>query len=89
MAVLPIVIGGNMSAKIQKWGNSLGVRIPKTVIEKLNLTENSEVEIEHKNGAIVIFPVKKKYSLDALLGQITKDNCHQEDEFATEGNAVW
>ncbi|MBC7754350.1 MAG: AbrB/MazE/SpoVT family DNA-binding domain-containing protein, partial [Moraxellaceae bacterium] len=47
-----------MSVKIQKWGNSLGVRIPKAVIEKANLSEHSEVEVESKNGTIVIFPAK-------------------------------
>ncbi len=78
-----------MSVKIQKWGNSLGVRIPKTVIEKVNLGENSEVEIESKNGTIVIFPVKKEYLLDALLEQITKSNLHSEEEFKSEGNEIW
>lgn len=78
-----------MSVKIQKWGNSLGVRIPKTVIEKVNLSENSEVEIESKNGTIVIFPVKNKYSLDSLLEQITKNNLHSEEDFKVEGNEVW
>ncbi|MBX7231557.1 MAG: AbrB/MazE/SpoVT family DNA-binding domain-containing protein [Bdellovibrionales bacterium] len=78
-----------MSVKIQKWGNSLGVRIPKTVIEKVNLSENSEVEIESKNGTIVIFPAKKEYSLDSLLEQITKNNLHSEEDFKTEGNEVW
>lgn len=77
-----------MSVKIQKWGNSLGVRIPKTVIEKVNLSENSEVEIESKNGTIVIFPAKKEYSLDSLLEQITKNNLHSEEDFKTEGNEV-
>lgn len=78
-----------MSVKIQKWGNSLGVRIPKTVIDKVNLSENSEVEIESKNGTIVIFPAKKEYSLDALLEQITKSNLHTDEEFKTEGKEVW
>lgn len=78
-----------MSAKIQKWGNSLGVRIPKSVIEKTDLHENSDVEIEHKNGAIIIFPTKKQISLDSLLAQITKENLHKEEAFAAEGNEVW
>jgi antitoxin MazE len=78
-----------MSVKIQKWGNSLGVRIPKAVIDKVNLSENSEVEIESKNGAIVIFPSKKKYSLDSLLEQITKKNLHSDEDFKSEGNEVW
>ena len=78
-----------MSVRIQKWGNSLGVRIPKAVIEKVNLSENSEVEIESKNGTIVIFPAKKEYSLDSLLEQITKNNLHTEEDFKSEGNEVW
>ncbi len=78
-----------MAVKIQKWGNSLGVRIPKSIIEKVNLGENSEVEIESKNGAIIIMPAKKKYDLDSLLNQITKDNTHKEEYFKVEGNEVW
>jgi antitoxin MazE len=78
-----------MSAKIQKWGNSFGVRIPKSVIEKLNLTENSVVEVEHKNGAIVILPLKNTFSLDSLLKQINKDNLHHEEDVSAEGNEVW
>ncbi len=78
-----------MSAKIQKWGNSLGVRIPKSVIEKANLNENSEVEIENKDGAIVIFPVPNRFSLDSLVDQITNENLHKEDAFVKEGNEVW
>lgn len=78
-----------MSAKIQKWGNSLGIRIPKSVIEKANLDENSEVEIENKDGAIIIFPRQKKESLANLLSQITKKNLHHEDEYKIEGKEVW
>lgn len=78
-----------MSAKIQKWGNSLGIRIPKSVIEKANLDENSEVEIENKDGAIIIFPRQKKVILANLLSQITKKNLQHEDEYKIEGNEVW
>jgi antitoxin MazE len=76
-----------MSVKIQKWGNSLGVRIPKAVIEKVNLGEHSEVEV--KDGTIVIFPAQRKYSLESLLNKITKNNLHHEDDFKVEGNEVW
>ena len=78
-----------MSVKIQKWGNSLGLRIPKNIIDKVNLSENSEVEIESKNGTIVIFPAKKEFSLESLLEQITKKNLHSEEDFKSEGNEVW
>ncbi len=78
-----------MSVKLQKWGNSIGVRIPKTVIEKVNLVENSEVQIESRNGTIVIFPIKKEYLLEDLLEQITKSNLHSADDFKPEGNEAW
>jgi antitoxin MazE len=78
-----------MSVKIQKWGNSLGVRLPKAVVEKVNLSEHSEVEVESKDGVIVIFPAKKRYYLEELIAQITKKNLHHEDEFKVEGNEVW
>jgi antitoxin MazE len=78
-----------MSAKIQKWGNSLGIRIPKSVIEKMKLTENSEVEVEHKNGNIIIFPAKRKFSLEGLVSQITKENIHSEEDLKSEGSEVW
>ncbi len=78
-----------MSAKIQKWGNSLGVRIPKTIIDKTKLDEHSEVEIEHKDGNIIIMPVQKKYSLEQLLKKVTKSNLHKEESFKSEGNEAW
>ncbi|MDH4466595.1 MAG: AbrB/MazE/SpoVT family DNA-binding domain-containing protein [Bacteriovoracaceae bacterium] len=78
-----------MTAKIQKWGNSLGVRIPKAIIEQASLCENAEVTVEHKNGAIMIFPVKTRYVLNDLLEKITKKNLHSEDDFTSEGNEVW
>ena len=77
-----------MSAKIQKWGNSLGVRIPKAIIDKTKLEENCEVEIEHKNGNIVIIPTRKKYSLDQLLKKVTTSNLHSEETFKRECSEV-
>ncbi len=78
-----------MAIKVQKWGNSLGVRIPKNIVEKVKLSENCEVEVESKNGAIVIVPVVKEYVLDDLLEQITKDNLHSEEAFKADGDEVW
>lgn len=45
-----------MTTKIQKWGNSLGVRLPKTVIAQLQLREGSEVEIRERDAQIMIIP---------------------------------
>ena len=78
-----------MSAKIQKWGNSLGVRIPKIIMEKANLNINSEIEIECKNQKIIIFGKKKSIQLKDLLSQITKDNLHAEDSYIKVGKEIW
>ncbi len=78
-----------MALKLQKWGNSIGVRISKSVIEKVNLKVGSKVEIEHKNGKIIITPLKKKLVLNDLLSQITKNNLHSEDNFISEGREIW
>lgn len=78
-----------MASKLQKWGNSLGLRIPKNMLDKLNLSENSEIEINYKNGSLVITPLKKKFLLDELIQQINLENLHQEIDIKPVGREVW
>ena len=78
-----------MEAKIQKWGNSLGVRIPIRIVKDLSLRNGSIVEIDEEAGKIVIRP-KQKYDLDAMIQNISEDNVHSEVDFgAAEGNEHW
>ncbi len=60
-----------MHMTIKKWGNSLATRIPKAVVESIDLQLDQEVDIEAVNGRIVITPIKEKkeYKLEELLGQ--------------------
>lgn len=60
-----------MHMTIKKWGNSLATRIPKAVVEAIDLHLNQEVDIEAVNGRIVITPIneKKEYKLEKLLSQ--------------------
>jgi len=60
-----------MQMVIKKWGNSLATRIPKSVVESINLHLDQEVEIEAVNGRIIITPIKEKkeYKLEELLNQ--------------------
>ena len=66
-----------MDGVIQKWGNSLGVRIPGSIAKELNLQNGSQVEIIDEDGKIVILPYKKK-SLAEKLAMITDENLHEE-----------
>jgi antitoxin MazE len=68
-----------MVAKVQKWGNSLAVRIPRSYARDARLTSGSAVDISVRDGKIVLAPAQGgHYRLDELLKTVTKSNLHQE-----------
>ena len=70
---------GVMLSKVQKWGNSLGVRIPKSFATEAHVEAGSIVDISIGNGGLVIRPVRRrKYALRELLKGITPKNLHEE-----------
>jgi antitoxin MazE len=64
-----------MKTKVSKWGNSVGIRIPKHIISELKIDIDSEVEISIKDGNLVL---KQKSPLDKMLDQVTPENIHSE-----------
>lgn len=80
-----------MQARIQKWGNSLAVRIPKAVATEAHLAQEAIVELAVHDGKLVIEPTKKKnYDLKLLIAGITPDNLHAEDIWgAPVGREAW
>lgn len=71
-----------MRTKVQKWGNSLSVRIPKAVAEKAGLKEQDQLEIEVRDDRVVLLPKKEReYKLKDLLKGVTKKNLHKEMDF--------
>ena len=68
-----------MEAVVKRWGNSLGVSIPKPFTEKLKINDNSVIDIDISNDSIIIKPQKeKKYTLKELVQGINADNIHKE-----------
>jgi len=68
-----------MRKKINKWGNSLGLRIPKIIAAEVGLVEDSLVELTIVNGSIVIFPTSETpLELGAMLNQVTEESLHAE-----------
>ncbi len=59
---------------VQKWGNSLGVRVPKALADQLGLHDGSEIEMALRGGEIVISPVRRGYALADLLAGCTAEN---------------
>lgn len=79
-----------MKTKIQKWGNSLGVRLPKNIAEQKSLREGLAVSVILKNDQIVIEPEAEELSLSSLLTEINSKNLHSETEWSqARGNEVW
>jgi antitoxin MazE len=62
-----------MQIQISRWGNSLGVRIPKDVARRAGLSEGARVEIEAEDNRIVIVPVAPRYRLEDLLEGMTPE----------------
>ena len=63
-----------MLAKIQKWGNSLGVRLPKQLTRSINLNAGAYVDITSFNNSLII--KINDDPLDALLNRVTEQNSH-------------
>lgn len=78
-----------MTTKVQKWGNSLAVRIPVGIAEAISIDQGSEVEIIVENQMIILKPKKSIPSLEDLLSKINPENRHEEVDFGElEGNEI-
>jgi len=60
-----------MEVVLARWGNSLGVRIPKDIASRTGLREGARVDIEAQGSRIVITPAQKRYELVELLLDVT------------------
>jgi antitoxin MazE len=80
-----------MRSKIQMWGNSLALRIPKPFAIEAGLDRDTAVEISLKQGKLVISKATQdEYSLSELIDAINSENIHREVDFGTSvGNEVW
>ncbi len=80
-----------MLTRVQKWGNSLAVRIPKPFANEIGLEQDTPVEVSLVDGKLVLTPVREPaLSLDELLAQLTEDNLHREvDTGPAAGDEVW
>jgi len=71
-----------MTATVQKWGNSLAVRIPNMIAKELDLTNGTSVTIKTKGGAIVIEPSGEQ-SLKEMLARLKQESIHPETHTGT------
>jgi antitoxin MazE len=80
-----------MRVRVQKWGNSLALRIPKSFALETALDPGAEVDLSVEGGRLVITPLQSPaYSLDELLARVTESNLHTEvDAGESIGAEFW
>ena len=80
-----------METRVQRWGNSLALRIPKLLADEAGLKVNSPVQLTLRDKQLVIAPVvKPTLSLDSFLARVTDENLHREvDTGPAVGGEVW
>ncbi len=80
-----------MKTRVQQWGNSLALRIPKAFAEQASIKKGTSISLTVHNGQIVLKPLRRwKYSLRELVSQITPQNRHREMDWGQPaGKEVW
>ena len=80
-----------MRVQVQKWGNSLALRIPKPFAEDMGVQEGTAVRLSVAKGRLVAAPIHaRKVRLRDLLDGITKKNLHGEVSTGRRvGREVW
>ncbi len=80
----------NIELQIGKWGNSLGIRLPKHISETLQLRPKDKVSCTIENGKLVLKPVRsvKKYSLKELLAKV-EESGKEISWGKPEGDEIW
>lgn len=80
-----------MQTKIQKWGNSLGLRIPKSFAVEAQVEEGTTVDMSVQNGRLLLRPLRpRRYTLAGLLRKVSRKNRHAEVPAGRPvGREVW
>jgi antitoxin MazE len=80
-----------MKTRIQKWGNSLALRIPRSFASEAGLQKETSIELSISDGKLIITPLPEPgYTLEQLISGINDDNLHHEIETGQAvGNEAW
>ena len=82
-----------MVTKIQKWGNSQGLRLARQVLEDARISIGDDVDVIAQDGTIVIVPIRRirgKQSLEKLVSRIPKNYKQEETDWGEPvGKEVW
>lgn len=91
MYILYVVGDDYVEIKLQKWGNSLGIRIPSNILKSLNLKTNDIVDIKEEDDKIIITKLEKKsFSLKQRIKEYEGKNLSKDFEWDNpQGREIW
>ena len=82
-----------MLTKVQKWGNSQGLRFTKTLLDEARINVGDEVNVSIRKGRIIVEPVAKvrgRYDLKTLVAKMPKTYQPEEQDWGPHvGKEVW
>ena len=79
-----------MRTSVQRWGNSLGIRIPKALALEAGLRPDVAVDLTLQGGRLLISPIIEVPTLEELLAQVTPENLHGETDWGPPvGRESW
>jgi antitoxin MazE len=79
-----------MTALVQKWGNSLAVRLPKAVADQIEVSEGQKIQMRVDGNSLVIKAVTRRFKLSDLLNDVSPKNRHEEVDWGKpRGKEVW
>ncbi len=80
-----------MEVRLQKWGNSNGIRIPKNILKSFNLKPNDKIELTYEDDKIIISkPKKEKISLEERFSKYNGENLAKDFTWNNpKGKEIW
>lgn len=79
-----------MTTRIAKWGNSLALRIPRNLAAEVDVKDGDAVDVSVENGALVVRPARKHYTIEELVADMTPGDRRGETDWGRpKGKEVW
>jgi antitoxin MazE len=79
-----------VTQKVSSWGNSLGVRLPRAIVQQVGWKEGIILKISIENGNVILSPARQRYTLDELIKDVDPEKQHPELEWGeAAGQETW
>jgi antitoxin MazE len=74
--------------QIAKWGNSLGLRVPRDLAARIGLTEGTRVDVETRGNGLIVTKSNRRFTLDELLAGMTPEREHRALDDSPRGAEI-